>query len=388
MSKKETKRKWLKFFPGDWQSDSELGLCSLSARGLWIEILSLMHCSDPYGYLLINGKSPSVKQLAMLVKASMAETEECLNELEEAGVFSRTNNGVIFSRRLIREEERIQKLRRNGAKGGNPALLNQRDNQPLNHEVNYQDNQNGLDNHTLNPTLIPPLNQEDNHEVNQGVIQESLDNQGDNQDPNSLDNHVVKQKDDLKNKKNKNTLKNQSHSKSLDNQEVILSRTRDQRLEARDQRLEVREKKKNKKEKSPPKGGDTKKKSKKEILTTMISIWNEELPNSFGVAVSLTPKREAKLEKAFKESFGCNLDNWRGFCIKIHSSPFLMGENKNGWRADIDWVLNPDNTIKILEGKYNQQGGIHASYDRTRKFTGHDAFSQAAAELLAERSQD
>lgn len=31
---------------------------------------------------------------------------------------------------------------------------------------------------------------------------------------------------------------------------------------------------------------------------------------------------------------------------------FLNGKNDRGWRADFDWIMNPNNFIKILEGKY------------------------------------
>lgn len=34
---------WLKFYPTDWRSDPALKMCSLAARGLWIEMIALMH---------------------------------------------------------------------------------------------------------------------------------------------------------------------------------------------------------------------------------------------------------------------------------------------------------------------------------------------------------
>ena len=33
-------------------------------------------------------------------------------------------------------------------------------------------------------------------------------------------------------------------------------------------------------------------------------------------------------------------------------SSFLKGENKNGWKATFDWIMNTNNIIKILEGNY------------------------------------
>lgn len=36
-------------------------------------------------------------------------------------------------------------------------------------------------------------------------------------------------------------------------------------------------------------------------------------------------------------------------------SDFLNGKNDRAWKADIDWVINPNNFIKIIEGKYNNK---------------------------------
>ena len=41
---------WLKFYPRDWRGDQALRLVSLHARGLWIELLCVMHEATPYGH--------------------------------------------------------------------------------------------------------------------------------------------------------------------------------------------------------------------------------------------------------------------------------------------------------------------------------------------------
>lgn len=101
-------------------------MCSLAARGLWIEMLGLMHESEPYGHLLVCGKAPTDIQLAVLVGAPLERLSDYLGELESTGVFSRTQKGVIYSRRLTREAKRSQTARKNGKTGGNPTLNKQR----------------------------------------------------------------------------------------------------------------------------------------------------------------------------------------------------------------------------------------------------------------------
>ena len=113
---------WMKFYPADWRADPALRMCSLAARGLWMEMLSIMHEADPRGSLLINGKPIGTKQLASLCGATLRETTAFLNELDAAGVFSRAEDGTIFSRRMKRDDEKAARDKANGKAGGNPNL--------------------------------------------------------------------------------------------------------------------------------------------------------------------------------------------------------------------------------------------------------------------------
>lgn len=121
-------RPWMKFYPADWRSDPMLRNCTLTARGLWMEMLALMHESERYGYLLVNGKPPSDRQLAIQAGALFDEIPAALAELEAEGVFSRDRNGVIYSRRMIRDEKKADHARKVGKKGGNPRLAKQTEN--------------------------------------------------------------------------------------------------------------------------------------------------------------------------------------------------------------------------------------------------------------------
>jgi hypothetical protein len=122
------KNPFLKFYTSDWRSDPRLKMCSMAARGLWVEMICLMHEASPYGHLLIAGQSPTEAQLAVLVGASPDEITALLGELESAGVFSRTRTRVIYSRKLTRMEKKAATARNNGRKGGNPTLGKKRDN--------------------------------------------------------------------------------------------------------------------------------------------------------------------------------------------------------------------------------------------------------------------
>lgn len=121
---------WLKFYPTDWRSDPALRMCSMAARGLWIEMIALMHEAVPYGHLLVSGRSPTDAQLAVLVGALSDQIPELLGELDAAGVFSRTREGVIYSRKMTRTAKKAAIARKNGKNGGNPTLSKDKDNPP------------------------------------------------------------------------------------------------------------------------------------------------------------------------------------------------------------------------------------------------------------------
>lgn len=140
-----TKRPAFMFYPADWRKDPGLRVCSIAARGLWMDVLCLMHEAEPYGHLVVNGVAISDAQLARLVGESIATVRKLMSELEAHNVFSRTDAGVAFSRRMV-ADERVRAARAAGGNlGGNPTLLarpkaNGKDRSKDNGKVNLRSN--------------------------------------------------------------------------------------------------------------------------------------------------------------------------------------------------------------------------------------------------------
>jgi hypothetical protein len=118
---------WMKFRPEAWRADEKLRNCSLAARGLWVEMISIMHRSEKYGHLLVNGKPPTDHQLAVQAGASTSEVTALLEELEGEGVFSRAATGAIYSRRMTRDHKLAEDAKKTGRLGGNPTLCDKRE---------------------------------------------------------------------------------------------------------------------------------------------------------------------------------------------------------------------------------------------------------------------
>lgn len=98
-------RRWIKFWPVDWHGDKALRTCSVAARGLWMDMLCIAHEGEPYGHVTINGRGATAKQISNIAGLSEREAGKLLAELHDAGVFSVTEAGVFFSRRMVRDHE-------------------------------------------------------------------------------------------------------------------------------------------------------------------------------------------------------------------------------------------------------------------------------------------
>jgi DNA-binding Lrp family transcriptional regulator len=114
----------LQFYPGDWMKDPAVRSVTVAARGLWIDMLCLMHESDRRGYLQhATGRPVSSEQLARMTGCSASEVARLLRELEECGVFSRTDAGVIYNRRMVLDERKRVLCSDAGRRGGgSPAF--------------------------------------------------------------------------------------------------------------------------------------------------------------------------------------------------------------------------------------------------------------------------
>jgi hypothetical protein len=131
------------FYTGDWQKDNGVRFLSLAARGLWWEMIQIMHEADRRGYLEVNGLALDHRTLAARIGGrgtSSAQVKKLMDEMETLNIYSREDgSGVIYNRRMVRDEELRERDRVNGMKGGNPALIPQKYNRADNRRVNPPD---------------------------------------------------------------------------------------------------------------------------------------------------------------------------------------------------------------------------------------------------------
>ena len=89
-------------------------------------------------------------------------------------------------------------------------------------------------------------------------------------------------------------------------------------------------------------------KVEKEFVDTVIKKWNDI---GLNVVRNIKGKRLDSLHARIKEY---SKDDVLTVIENVKYSDFLKGNNNRNWTADIDWILKPNNFIKVLEGNYNK----------------------------------
>jgi hypothetical protein len=96
-------------------------------RGLWFQMLCHMHESEERGKLVLNGQAIPDESLAQLRGLPKQELELCLTRLLHFGVASREEEtGIIYSRRMVRDECVRQEKVTAGSKGGKQRSCKQK----------------------------------------------------------------------------------------------------------------------------------------------------------------------------------------------------------------------------------------------------------------------
>lgn len=71
-----------------------------------------------------------------------------------------------------------------------------------------------------------------------------------------------------------------------------------------------------------------------------------------GKVSKLSDQRKKHISGRYKEF---DYDTIIEVIIKAGKSDFLCGINDKCWKADFDWIFNPTNFLKIMEGKYDNK---------------------------------
>jgi hypothetical protein len=95
--------------------------------------------------------------------------------------------------------------------------------------------------------------------------------------------------------------------------------------------------------------------NEKEMVDKMLYVWNKVFECSVNpIKAYSSQKNQQTLLHLYKTAFNSDLDNWRGYALKVNSSQFLMGEKetKNNFKAVFSWLIKEETIEKIQNGEY------------------------------------
>jgi predicted transcriptional regulator len=89
-----------------------------------------------------------------------------------------------------------------------------------------------------------------------------------------------------------------------------------------------------------------------ELFEAIREAYNSALPE-LPKAEKITASRAKVLRQRIRESPECReLSWWKKFFSTVRNFPWPMGQNKDKWRADFDWLTGEKGMQKILEGAF------------------------------------
>lgn len=122
----------MQWYPADWRQDNGVQALSYHDRGVWFEMLNIMHASSERGVLAINGSAMTREMIARLLGLDNQSFNQTLTTLLTLGVArERDGDKAIFSKRMVHDEKLTEIRREAGKLGGNPSLLNQNPTTPV-----------------------------------------------------------------------------------------------------------------------------------------------------------------------------------------------------------------------------------------------------------------
>ncbi len=125
-------------YPGDWLRDGISG-CSLAAQGLWLRMMFVAHDAPNYGEMFACDLLPAKAAIARRCGCSVEEFDALFSELLGAEIPS-IDNGIVVSRRMVRDGKLRAVRAKSGRKGGKQNGKQKRSKTEANSEAKHKQN--------------------------------------------------------------------------------------------------------------------------------------------------------------------------------------------------------------------------------------------------------
>lgn len=100
------------------------------------------------------------------------------------------------------------------------------------------------------------------------------------------------------------------------------------------------------------------------VALKMKKIWDQSVGKKIPTSASLDKFLQKQLARSFATNFNSDLETWEKYCNTIALCDFLMGGGERGWKATLDWAIEPKNIRKVQGGNFSNSEGAHlVSFD-------------------------
>lgn len=98
----------------------------------------------------------------------------------------------------------------------------------------------------------------------------------------------------------------------------------------------------------------------------IVDMYNDICSLRLPKVIKLSDARRRRIRARFSD--GYTIEDFQRLFRTACETPFLCGENSRNWTANFDWLIEPGNMLKVLEGNYSTSstrasGGTDHSYD-------------------------
>lgn len=121
-----SKKPSFQFYPGDWLKDPALRMCSPAARGVWMDLLCLLHECPQRGVFRIKKGAEMLPVSVKNISNSIAGCKpKMVQELINNGVvYTARKDDALYCKRLVKDELHRRHKAVNGKKGGSKTQAN------------------------------------------------------------------------------------------------------------------------------------------------------------------------------------------------------------------------------------------------------------------------
>lgn len=88
-------------------------------------------------------------------------------------------------------------------------------------------------------------------------------------------------------------------------------------------------------------------------LKLAFDLYNEAAARSgLPQAQAMNDQRKSAIRRRLKDAGG--IEGWKIALEKVEASPHCTGQNDRGWKADLDFILQPKSFTRLMEGSYDR----------------------------------